>query len=598
MSSNPHPSSELVSEKPVATSRWKPLRIWPPVILLMGMVFFRFLPSLVEDGPAAIWMAAAFGPAVCGLLVLIWWVSFSRAVWQERVVGFFGLITALVIAVMCLDKTMLGPAVMVLTFPLGIVGFAIGTIALSRWLSFNRTLVALLLAAAGFGVSDLFRSDGMWGNFALGLHWRWVPSSEDALRKVARNSAPAATANTEENDESPAVTEELGPVQCPGFRGLSRDGHFEGVPIATDWSQKAPELLWKIPVGPGWSSFAVAGNRLFTQEQRGDEETVVCYDAGTGREIWTQKIESRFDDPLGGPGPRATPTLADGGLYVMFAKGALMRLNPRDGKIVWQQDVMKTAECKLPIWGFSSSPLVVGSLVMVHAGGEGDKGMLAFDIENGKLKSSVAAGDHSYSSPQLATLMGEQCVLMLTNAGLHIFDPVTLATRLDYKWFIQGYRAIQPQVVNGDSVLLPTTLGAGTRLIHVTKNVDQFDAEEMWTSRNFKPDFNDFVVYQGHAYGFDQAMFTSIDLAKGHRNWKGGRYGKGQALLIESCGLLLVIGEEGDLYLLKADPKAHTELASFKAIEGRTWNHPVLIGDRLYLRNSQEAACYRLPTVQ
>ena len=120
-------------------------------------------------------------------------------------------------------------------------------------------------------------------------------------------------------------------------------------------------------------------------------------------------------------------------------------------------------------------------------------------------------------------------------------------------------------------------------------------AEELWTSRNFKPDFNDLVIFEGHAYGFDSTLFSCIDLESGQRKWKGGRYGKGQVLLMKDQGLLLVMGEQGEVVVLKADTGSLNELGRFQALTGKTWNHPVVVGDRLFVRNSQEAACYQLP---
>ena len=324
-------------------------------------------------------------------------------------------------------------------------------------------------------------------------------------------------------------------------------------------------------------------------------ETVVCYLADSGREVWTQEIKSRFEDSLGGPGPRATPTLAGDGLFVLGATGHLMRLDPKSGEIVWQTDLRKVAGREPPMWGFCSSPLVTDSVVIVHAGGAGDKGTLAFDISTGELKWSAPSGDHSYSSPQLSTVAGESLVLMLSNKGIELLEPKTGTIRLSYEWKTDNYRDLQPQVIDGNLILLPTGMGSGTRCIRVDKAGEQLTTDELWTSRDLKPDFNDFVVFQGHAFGFDSAIFTCIDLTTGKRKWKGGRYGKGQVLLLEDSGLLLIAGEHGDVILVKADPSSHSELAKFQAITGKTWNHPVVIDDRLYIRNAQEAACYRLP---
>jgi outer membrane protein assembly factor BamB len=348
-------------------------------------------------------------------------------------------------------------------------------------------------------------------------------------------------------------------------------------------------------MGPAWSSFAVAGDLLFTQEQRGPKEVVVCLQAKSGQEIWTQSIETRFYEALGGPGPRATPTLAEGGVFVTGANGAVMRLDPVTGAIVWKQELQAVATRTPPMWGFAASPLVTVGVVIVYAGGAGDKGVVAFDARTGSLRWAAAAGDDSYSSPQLNTIAGEQAVLMLTNEGLRLLDPATGALRLNYQWKVSVYRAVQPQVIEDDTVLLPTGMSNGTRAVRLSRTGGQLTAEERWTSRSLKPDFNDFVTYQGHAYGFDGRAFGCIELKAGERKWKGGQYGNGQVLLLENSGLLLVLTEQGRAVLVRPDPERHVELASFAVLEGKTWNHPVVVGNRLYVRNSQEAACYELP---
>ncbi len=570
---------------------YRPLRIWPAIVLIVGMIFFRYLPGLVENGPAWLWASAAFGPMLCGLLIMIWWLAASRASWQERLVGLVGIIAAAAVTIVLLDRSMLGPAVMVLTLPMGMAAFGLGALIWARTLAFKRTMVALLFAACGFGYSLALRNEGMWGNFAPGFYWRWRTSSEQQLLADKADEEPVGLASLALEDIDLSLTN----PEWPAFRGPERTATVRGVRLATDWNGTPPELVWRISVGPAWSSFVVAGELLFTQEQRGELETVVCYDAISGREVWTQHVQGRFDDPLGGPGPRATPTLAGGALYVQGAQGALLRLDPKSGDVVWQRDLREVARRDPPIWGFSASPLVVGDVVITYAGGEGDLGTLAFATDDGALRWSVPAGEHSYSSPQLSRVTGEDSVLLLSNTGLDILDPATGRARLRYDWKHEGYRALQPRLLDDGTLLIPTGMGSGTRRIRVSPEAAEWSAEELWTSRQLKPDFNDLVVYQGHAYGFDNAIFCCIDLEMGKRTWKGGRYGKGQVLLLEDDGLLLVVSEEGEVLLLKADPEAHLELAKISALEGKTWNHPVVVGDRLFLRNSREAACFRLP---
>lgn len=563
-------------------------RVWPVVVLLALMALTRFSPQLLENGPSWIWVVAAMGPPVGALLIGLWWMIFSRTALLDRLLLAVGMIGAFALTLAALHPTMLGPGVLVMTIPIGGVCFGLAAILTRRMPSFRRTVIALLCGALGMAVSLLARSDGMWGNFMLGLDWRWASTSEQQLAAAAtqRKAAPV---------DAGLIAESLADVRWPGFRGPDRDSKQHGPAIATDWDRSPPELIWKAPAGPGWSSFAVAGKLLFTQEQRDNAETVVCYDADTGKEVWTCAFEGRFDDPLGGPGPRATPTLADGGLFVQGATGAVACLDAATGDILWQRDLQREADRAPPMWGFSGSPLVVDSLVIVYAGGDADKGVFAFEATTGEPRWSAPAGAQSYCSPQLATVAGKRVVMSLSNTGLDLLDPATGEVLLRHDWPIDLHRCVQPQAVGDADIVIPSDLSAGTRRIHVEEEDSKLVDEVVWTSRALKPDFNDFVIYNDHAYGFDGRIFVCVDLADGKQAWKGGRYGKGQVLLLEDSGLLLVMGEEGQVVLLEATPQRRVEVAKFQALQGKTWNHPVVDGDRLYVRNSQEIAAYRLP---
>jgi len=567
----------------------RPLRTWPALLLVALIFITRFGPNLLEGGPGSYWMISVFGPMLCCLLLVIWWLAASRATWKEGLFGTLGLIGALALTLRLADPTMRGPGTTTLTLPMGMVVFGLGATLLRERRPAIRTGVALLLALAGFGFTTLLRNEGMTGNYALGIHWRWSQSPEESLLAARKTAAKPGRMDSDK------IRQALSHPEWPGFRGPDRASRSRGPQISTNWAALPPRQLWKIQVGPAWSSFAVAGNLLFTQEQRGPMETVVCYDADTGREVWNRPIEARFDDPLGGPGPRATPTLANDGLFITGATGTFLRLAPATGEVVWKQDLRTVAGRKVPMWGFSASPLVTGSVVIVYAGGPNGKGVLAFDSATGGLRWSAPAGNDSYSSPQLNAIAGEDLVLMLSNEGLAFLDPANGKERLNYQWKFSNYRALQPRLVGDDIILLPTGMNTGTRAIRVTKPNGQLAAEELWTSRNLKPDFTDIVTLQGYAYGIDAGIFTCVDLKTGERKWKGGRYGQAQVLLLENSGLILVAAEPGQVVLLAADPNEHVEVASFKALEGKTWNHPVVVGDRLYIRNSQEAAAYQLP---
>jgi len=577
----------------------KPLRIWIPLLILPWMVVARFVPGLVQDGPGWIWMVAAFGPFLLSLLIMLWWLVASRAGWLERIVGVLGIVAALVVVAGQLHYTMQDAPMIVMTIPMGIAFFAVGLIATSQWLTIRRTGLALLLALFGFGFSMLLKNGGVWGNFAFDLSWRWKASSEEQF--LATRSKDA---NISENvSASPIGDIELARAafsnpEWSGFRGSQRDGVQRGVVFSSDWTTTRPEELWRIQVGPAWSSFAVAGPFLVTQEQRGDAEAVVCYDANTGKEVWARSIESRFFEALGGLGPRATPTIADGSIYALGAEGWLWKLDAIDGAMQWQVDLRTVANRQPPMWGYSSSPLVYEGKVMVHSAGAGDKGLVAFDTATGELRWSVASSEQSYSSLQVTELLGTKQLAILTDAGVQLLNPADGSTLLDYSWSHTGYRALQPQVVGSNQLLIPTGMGRGTRLIEVAEEAGEWTGKEVWTSRDMKPDFNDLVVHNGYMYGFDSAIFACVDLQDGKRKWKGGRYGKGQVLLLADSDLLLILGEQGQLALVRATPEGHQELTQLPAFKAKTWNHLTLVGDRLYIRNAEEAVCYRLPVKQ
>ena len=566
-----------------------PLRIWPALILVAIIILCRYVPPFIEGASSQYWFVPIFFPMLASALILIWWLTASRATGREKLKGLFGFIVAVTVIVLLSHATIRGLITAYLTMPLGMVGFGLGAYFNSRKEPKQRVTGILIWSAVAMSITPLLRNEGVTGAYAFDLKSRW--SSTPGLDSMTpTNAAPvvAPSAGT-------AIDAAIATAEWPGFRGADRMGRAKAPKLATDWTANLPKLLWKKPVGAGWSSFAVTGSFAFTQEQRGANEVTVCYDIATGNEVWIQQREARFDEPMGGPGPRATPTLADGAVFTASASGMLLRLKASTGEVVWQQDFKKLAEREPPMWGYSSSPLVTQSLVIIYAGGAGDKGVMAFDAATGEARWSVASGPESYSSPQLSKVLGEDTVLMLSNAGLVLIDPASGKVKLNYEWKFDGYRALQPTVIGDDVVLLPTPMSEGTRAIRIRKKGDRLATEDLWTSKQMKPDFTELIAHKGCLYGIDGSMFSCIDLKTGVRVWKDGRYGKGEGVLLEASDQILISAEDGRVVLLQADPAGHKELASFVALRGKTWNHPVLVGDKLLVRNGSEAACYSLP---
>ncbi len=582
------------SELSAAAAQPRPLRVWPALVLLALVGVAKATPYFAQEMSVGVFMFGVFAPLVAGVGMLLWWMFASRAMGRERWLGPLGVTLIAAVTYLLLEPSIGGMGFFFFAVPTGAVAVGLALVCLSRARSAFRVWGAILGAVIGFAGWDLARNDGVWGDFKPSLHWRWEPTAEERFLASLEQQSESRSQATEEA----ASSETIEGSAWPEFRGPKRDGTVPGVVIDTDWQAHPPKELWRRQVGPGWSSFSVGGHWLFTQEQRGTVEVVACYDADTGAQRWIHESPARFWEAVAGAGPRATPTLKDGRLFAVGGTGLVHCLNPSNGTEIWQRDLTKDGARQPPTWGFSSSPLIVDDLAIVYAGGADDKGVFAYDVKSGEPRWSVPAGDHSYSSPQRATIAGRDVVLMLTNTGLSAIDPANGKNAWTYEWQFEGYRAIQPLMVGESGVLLGTGMGTGTRRVDVAFTDASAQIKDRWTSLEIKPDFNDYVAHKGCLYGFDHNIFACIDLETGKRNWKKGRYGNGQVLLLPDADQLVVLTEAGEVVIVRTNPKDLEELARMKVMSEKTWNHPVLVGNRLYVRNAEEAVCLELPLVK
>jgi len=574
------------------TPAQKPLRVWPGVVLVVvqwiaWLVVPFFFPQYIFQ---AIMVTAA-----CAVGVILWWLIFSRARWYERVGALMLIVPAVILTKRIVHVSIATGSFGFLLFVMAIPAMCLALVAAAvisrRFFSGQRPAVIAAAIVIGCGVFALLRTGGATGDFKQDFHFRWSKTPEERLLAQGDDtvapSAPATTVNTGE---------------WPGFRGPQRDSAVRGVQLKTDWSTSPPVELWRRPVGPGWSSFAVHAGRFYTQEQRGNDEIIACYDVSTGKPVWRHTDSARFYESIGGPGPRATPTLSNGRVYAVGATGIINVLDDQTGAVVWSRNAVSDTGAKIPGWGIAGSPLVVNDMVVVAASGS----LVAYDLGTGKPRWFGPKGSDSYSSPQLLTINGVEQIVLMSSTGATSVALSDGKELWNHSW-PSDTRVMQPAVAADGELVISVGDGMGgngTRKISVKQGQNGqngsggWTTEERWTSEDFVPNFTDFVVHKGHVFGFDWGTLACIDLNNGKKTWRAPQHGYGQIVLLPDQDLLLELSEKGELVLIKASPDQFSELARFKVLEGKTWNHPVLVGDVVLVRNDREMAAFRVPVGQ
>lgn len=368
----------------------------------------------------------------------------------------------------------------------------------------------------------------------------------------------------------------------PQWRGPQRNGLSAETGLNLKWPAAGPRHLWNAQVGEGYSSVSVAGGRLYTMGNAGNQDTVWCLNAETGKQIWKRSYPSGSGDYAG---PRATPTVDGKLVYTFGREGQAFCLDSATGKVVWSRNLKQELRAEEPRWGFAGSPLIEGDLVIYNVGTAG----AALRKANGQVVWKSAPATAGYASPLAYTVGRDRAVAIFSAQGLSGVNPRDGRRLWQYPWpTLYDVNAADP-IFSGDTVFISSNYNHGCALLRVSGN----GATRLWENRNMRNHTNSCVLVGGAYYGNDEGSLACIDAKTGAQRWK--QRGMGRGGLIAAEGNLLMTTERGELVVVRANPAAYTELARAKVLGGDCWTHPVLANGRLYCRNHQgELVCLDL----
>lgn len=508
----------------------------------------------------------------------------------------------------------------VLTGLLGLMVWLVLILALARSTAPRIYWRALLLVPLGLLLIflSIYKFERFNGDLIPQFSLRWSGAADTRPQSVQQDGSPDLNAVAADRASGAAAIDAAPQIPPPMFvpresdfpqyLGPSRDASLRHVSLNPNWDASPPRIAWKQSIGAGWSGFAVQGDVAVTMEQRDQQEWVSAYSVLDGTLLWNSPIEARHSNVMGGVGPRSTPSIADNRVYAASAVSRLSCLDLATGQEIWSQELLELAGTNQAAferqvsWGRSASPLLVGDLVVIPLGGTeaAKQTLIAFDRTTGQERWRGGSDQISYASPTLAELSGQPQILLVSEKLVAGYDIDSGAQLWSSPWpgSSSGAATVsQPVVVDATHVLLTKGYGEGCRLLQLMFAGDAWTVDVLWSnSAGLRTKFTNSVVRDGYAYGLSDGILECIRVSDGQRQWKKGRYRQGQLLLVGEH--LLITAENGELVLVEANPEEMKEVAKLPVLGEVTWNTAALSGNRLLMRNSDEAACILLPLLE
>lgn len=390
-----------------------------------------------------------------------------------------------------------------------------------------------------------------------------------------------------------------GESDWPNWRGSNFDGRSQVKGIATDWTNGL-QKRWQIDYlcqdqeSATWSAPVVQGNRLIIPGRDEENDLLFCINTDNGKPLWVGSYPAEAQ-PSHGQGSRATPFIDSDRVYTFGRSGDIACWAMLDGKLLWRKNVKNEGGVE-PRWGYSTTPLVLGSKVIVQGGGKAL--VLAYDKYTGSVVWKSGEGEAGYSASVPIQIQGDTMILVYTATALSCFDPTNGTELWSAPWVTDyGVNATTP-TVEGDIVFHSSGYKMGAQALRVSRQ----GYTVLWKNPKFSAQHTDPLIIDGYIYGYSgesssmKGLFMCLDLKTGNEMWSTNRIGQGTVTFVD--GHIVSLDIKGNLYMVKPDPKEFRLVGEIRnAVEDvkkQAWTVPVVANGRLYLRYLQRLVCYDL----
>ena len=361
----------------------------------------------------------------------------------------------------------------------------------------------------------------------------------------------------------------------PNYRGPDHNGISKETGWSAQWPVNGPKVLWKAKVGLGFASFTVAKGRAYTTGNADNTDTIFCFDANTGTEIWKRSYPAPLDPNSYQGGTSATPTVDDDRLYSVSKRGIINCLGAADGKVAWTKNLHEELGVKIPSWGFAGSVLIEGNLAILNFGTAGT----ALDKRTGKVVWSSGPEEAGYSTPVPFTAGGERAVLFTIKQDVVAVKVKDGKELWRFPWKTQYNINAADPILNGDKVYVSSGYNHGAGVFDVSAKPPR----EIWQSKDMRNKIASSVLWKGYIYGMDENQFRCLDFNTGEVKWTDKATGMGALMLAD--GKLIVLSENGELLVADASPAGFKPISRAQVLGKTCWAAPVLANGKIYCRN-------------